>query len=151
MILNLAMTKMVSREELHRHTEYLTRIYERLTGLRYYEQYEFIFLEVPDDYNQYKQGLYFFPNLDADRTKYSNIKYLKHLDWALSHLSHEEYCHIHRLWVEINSLVTKYNKAYLEFIYLLKGQLKQMMKSSYKNFVDMNEDEKWPSKCPSVL
>jgi predicted HTH transcriptional regulator len=48
-ILNLAMTKMVSREESHSHTEYLTKIYERLTGLRYYSRYEFIFLEVPDD------------------------------------------------------------------------------------------------------
>lgn len=52
LILNLAMTKMVSREELHSHTEYLIRIYERLTGLRYYRQYEAISLEVPDDFNQ---------------------------------------------------------------------------------------------------
>jgi hypothetical protein len=149
-ILNLAMTKMVSQEELHHHTEYLTKIYERLTGLRYYRRYEFIFLEVPDDYNQYKQGLYIFPNSDIDRTRYSDIKYLKHSGWALSHLSHDEYRQINQSWLEINNLVYQYNKGVLEFYDSLRKQLKQMIKSSYKNFVDVNEDEKWPPKGYSV-
>jgi hypothetical protein len=149
-ILNLAMTKMVSREELHHHTEYLTKIYERLTGIRYYRQHEFIFLEVPDDYDQYKQGLYIFPKTDTDRTRYSDIKYLKHLDWVLSHLSHDEYRQINQSWLEINSLVFQYNKGVLEFCYSLRKQLKQRMKSSYKNFVDVNEDEKWPPNGYSV-
>jgi hypothetical protein len=149
--LNLAMTKMISREELHSHTEYLTRIYERLTGLRYYERYEFIFLQIPDDYNQYKQGLYIFPNSDVDSTRYSDIKYLKHLDWALLHLSHDEYRQINQSWLEINNLVDQYNKRVLKFYESIKKQLKQTMKSSYKNFVDVNEDEKWPLNGYSVI
>jgi hypothetical protein len=110
-ILNLAMTKMVSREELHSHTGYLSKIYERLTGIRYYTRYEFIFLEVPDDYNQYKQGSFYSSDPNADRTRYSDIKYLKHLNWALSHLTQDEYRQINQSWSEINSLVDQYNRG----------------------------------------
>jgi hypothetical protein len=149
-ILNLAMTKMVSREELHHHTEYLTKIYERLTGLRYSRRHEFISLEVPDDYNQYKQGSYIFPNSDVDSTRYSDIEHLKHLDWALSHLSHDEYLQINQSWLEINNLVYQYNKGVLEFYVSLRKQLKRMMKSSHRNFLDVNEDEKWPPNGYSV-
>jgi hypothetical protein len=149
-ILNLAMTKMVSREELHHHTEYVTKIYERLTGLRYYRRYDFIFLEVPDDYDQYKQGLYISTNPDVDRTMYSDIKYLKHKDWALSHLSHDEYCQINQSWLEINNLVNQYDKGVLEFFDSLRKQLKQMMKSSYRNFSVVSNNEQWPPNGYSI-
>jgi hypothetical protein len=149
-ILNLAMTKMVSREELHHHTEYVTKIYERLTGLRYYRRYDFILLEVPDDYNQYKQGLYIFPNSDVDRTRYSDIKYLKHKDWALSHLSHDEYRQINQSWLEIINLVNQYDKGVLEFLDSLRKQLKQMMKSSYRNFSVVSNNEQWPPNGYSI-
>jgi hypothetical protein len=145
-ILNLAMNKMVSRDELHRHTEYLTRIYERLTGLNYNTRYEFIRLEVPDDYNQYKLRVLYLnlTNPGGDPTTYSDIKYLKHLDWAISHLTHDEYFKIHQLWLEINGLITRYNKGVLGFLDLFEEQLRQQMKVSYSDFVDLNEDGKWP-------
>jgi hypothetical protein len=42
------------------------------------------------------------------------------------------------------------HKGVLEFYDSLRKQLKQMMKPSYKNFVDVNEDEKWPPNGYSV-
>jgi hypothetical protein len=149
-ILNLALNKMVSREELHRHTEYLTGIYERLTGLRHYWRYEFISLEVPHDYNLYKQRLLLLNNPEADPTIYGDIKYLKHLDWAISHLTSNEYRKTRQLWIEINELVTRYNKGILEFYDLLEERLRQKMKSSYTNFIDANEAENWPPEGYSI-
>jgi hypothetical protein len=149
-ILDLALNKMVSREELHRHTEYLTGIYEKLTGLRHYWRYEFISLEVPHDYNLYKQRLLLLNNPEADPTIYGDIKYLKHLDWAISHLTSNEYRNTHKLWIEINELVTRYNKGVLEFYDLLEEQLRQKMKSSYTNFIDVKEAENWPPEGYSI-
>jgi hypothetical protein len=149
-ILNLAMTKMVSREELHSHTEYLTKIYERLTGIRYYTRYEFIFLEVPDDYNQYKQGLFYSTAPNVDRSRYNDIKYLKHLDWALSHLTQDEYRQINQSWSEINSLVDQFNYGILMFRNPLREQIKQIMRSSYRNFVAVKDEERWSSNGYSI-
>jgi hypothetical protein len=137
-ILNLAVSKTVSREDKKQHTDYLKEIYKKLTGIKYNTSSNgLIYLEVPENYNDYRVA-YILGNVEQP-PRYNDVKYLKHLDWAISHLKHEEYAPINQDWSKIQTLVQEYNKTVTYLMHLIEEHISTEMKNAYPSFAELKE------------
>ena len=143
-IMNLAIHKLVSREEIRQHTDYLKEIYRRLIGISiHYTSRCTIYLEIPDDYIQYRNRIIYLQMHEADATTYQDIRKVKHFDWAIAHMKHDEYSHIYEDWIKINSLIDQYNKFATSLINLIEKKVRTTMKSVYPSFTELKENEQW--------
>lgn len=68
--------------------------------------------------------------------RWVDIKYLNHLENALSHLRYPEYADKYQSWQELNKLVSEYNHIIKSTVSTLVGAIERHMKHDYPSFSD---------------
>jgi hypothetical protein len=158
-ILNLAMNKIVSRDEIIRHTNYLKEIYRNFTAIRPAKKYGLLILEVPTSYEEYVKSLntvilnHHTHKENSVSVNFHSIIYIKHWDWAISHLSHSEYSSINKNWQDLMKLTSEYNEIVNSIKLKIEDLLVDSMKQHYpefKNVVDINIKNSTDNCCYSI-
>lgn len=93
---------------------------------------------MPDDYDDYRTNVFSFGS-DENRQEFPyndvDLDSVRHMDWAISHLAHEEYEVINNQLTTIKQLVAKYNKHTGRIRKLLVKYLMSLMENQFSDFV----------------
>jgi Putative DNA-binding domain len=141
-ILNLATNKIISRDTRLQHTNYLKEIYRKSIGIRPVKNKGLLRLEIPTDYNEYVNSTILAPfRPDLVKVTYQDIKYMKHWDWAISHLLDHEYTSLYQTWKDIERLMRKYDENAISMKLKIESFINENMKREYGNFKEVQEFE----------
>jgi Putative DNA-binding domain len=126
-------------EERKKHSAYFNEILRKLSVISYSTKpNKTLFLEVPTDYNDYIRNMATIMFSAGSEKPYpvrwTDIKYLDHLEWVLSHLKHQEYNHIHQTWLDLNRLIAEYNEHVLKSIPAITEIIAKHIIQDYPSF-----------------
>jgi hypothetical protein len=126
-------------EERKKHSLYLSEILKKISVIGYKTKPDKTrSLQVPSDYKDYLANmsisLFSHGSEQPYPVSWIDIKYLDHLEWALSHLKHQEYLHIHQTWLDLNRLMVEYNQLVTKSISDITEIVRTHMKQDYPGF-----------------
>jgi hypothetical protein len=99
-------------EERKQHSLYLNDIFKKLSAIDYTTKYDnkTLSLQVPENYQDYYASILLMFGSGRPAVRWMDIKYLQHLDNALSHLMHPEYVEKYQLWLDLKERLSEYNE-----------------------------------------
>jgi hypothetical protein len=118
-----------------------------------------LILEVPTSYEEYVKSLntvilnHHTHKENSVSVNFHSIIYIKHWDWAISHLSHSEYSSINKNWQDLMKLTSEYNEIANSIKLKIEDLLVDSMKQHYpefKNVVDINIKNSTDNCCYSI-
>ena len=126
-------------EERKQHFSYLNEILRKLSVINHSTKPDKSkFLEVPRDYEEYIKSMttiMFSAGSERPYTvTWSDVKYLDHLEWVLSHLNHHDYAHILQTWLNLNSVIAEYNQMVTKSISKITQIIRTHMNRDYPGF-----------------
>ena len=156
-ILNLAMNKIVSRDEIIRHTNYLKEIYRKFTAVRPARIYGLLTLEVPTSYEDYVKSLNAVLLSSVTHTEthvsatFRDFIDITHSNWAISHLlTDPEYANMNKNWQDLIELRSEYKEIANSIKSKIDALVADSMKQHYPEFKEVADIKTVKDNCYSV-